>query len=262
MRERVVELAEGAATLLKGYAGKLGRADADRKSGAHRDLVSEADVSAEAYLLAHIPEEDDVLAEEGSNRDRGSRRRWILDPLDGTVNFLHGLPCWCVSVGLCEDGELIAAAVTAPALGETFSAARGEGCFANETRVMVSQTKDLSESILATGFAYRRNELEDHNFDNFETLGMAAAGIRRMGSAALDLALLAAGRLDGFWELHLNPWDVAAGTLLVREAGGKVSDFDGDESLAAVLHHRHIVASNTHLHLPLRTTLHPRRKLP
>ncbi len=259
MREMVIDIAEGAAALLQEYAGKLGRADADRKHGASRDLVSAADVASERYILERIPAADDVLAEEGSLRATGARRQWIIDPLDGTVNFLHGLPCWCVSIALVEDGELLAAAVAAPPLGETFSAARGEGCFVGDAPMHVSATESLREAILATGFAYRRDELPDHNFDNFETLGMACAGIRRMGSAAIDMALVAAGRLDGFWELHLNPWDVAAGVLLIREAGGVVTDFDGKQDLASVIHSGHIAAGTPGVHAAIRKKLQPRR---
>lgn len=258
-REEVISVAEGAAALLQEYAGQLDRSDADRKGGASRDLVSEADVASERYILGRIPESDDVLAEEGSERKTGARRQWIIDPLDGTVNFLHGLPCWCVSIALVEGGALAAAAIAAPILGETFSAARGEGAFAGNTPIRVSETQVIAESILATGFAYRRDEVPDHNFDNFQKLGMAAAGVRRMGSAAIDLALVAGGRLDGFWELHLSAWDVAAGILLIREAGGVVTDFHGHDDLESVLFARHIVAGPAPVHAAMRDGLHELR---
>jgi len=256
-----VELARGAGEVLLRRFGSLHRADAGRKEGARRDLVSAADVEAERFLVERIPEADDVLGEEGSARDTGARRRWIIDPLDGTVNFLHGLPLWAVSVALVEDGEPAAAAVHAPALGWTFAAERGAGATLNGEPVGVSGTTALNESIVATGFAYRRNELADRNFDNFENVGMRAAGIRRMGAAAVDLALVAAGRLDGFWELHLSAWDVAAGILLVREAGGRVTDFAGGEALEPLLSGRNIVATNGAVHDELRGLLAPLRGL-
>ena len=261
----VIELAEsmarGAGDLLVAHYGSLRRIDADRKRGLRRDLVSRADIEAEEYLIGRIPEADDVLAEEGHDRDLGAARKWVVDPLDGTVNFLHGLPFWCVSIGVVEAGVLTAGVVHAPALAQTFVAEAGKGCRLNGERVHVSATSELAEAILATGFSYQRNQVPDHNFDNFETLGMAAAGVRRMGAAALDLAYVACGRLDGFWELHLSAWDVAAGTLLIREAGGQVTDFAGSEDLDRVLFNCNIVAGNPELSAAIRARLHPLRGL-
>jgi myo-inositol-1(or 4)-monophosphatase len=252
------ELAAGAGEILASHYGHLRRGDAARKT-TQRDLVSKADLESQRFLIERIPAADDILAEEGSSRDAGADRRWVIDPLDGTVNFLHGLPFWCVSLAVVDRGELAAAVVHAPELGQTFTAAAGEGAFCNGEPVSVSATPELAESILATGFAYRRNELPDNNFDNFTTLGLAAAGVRRMGSAALDLSYVACGRLDGFWELHLEAWDVAAGTLLVREAGGTVTDFRGGEELDAILFRRHVVASNGRIHGAIRERLAPLR---
>jgi len=252
-------LARGAGELLSEYYGRIHRTDAQRKKGVRRDLVSEADIAAEKYLLENIPASDDVIGEEGGERATGAARQWIVDPLDGTVNFLHGIPVWCVSVALVENGELAAACVHAPALDLTFCAARDEGVACNGAPAEVSITDTIDESILATGFAYRRNELPDHNFDNFEALGMRAAGVRRMGAAAVDLAFLATGRIDGFWELHLSAWDVAAGILLIREAGGRVTDFAGNTDLKQLLYGRNLVASNGRIHDALRTGLNPLR---
>jgi len=252
-------LARGAGAILEEFYGRIHRTDAKRKKGVRRDLVSEADIAAEKYLIENIPREDDVLGEEGSVRATGATRQWIVDPLDGTVNFLHGIPVWAVSVALIVKGKPAAACVHAPALGLTFTAAAGEGTHCNGERAEVSITDKIGESILATGFAYRRNELPDHNFDNFETLGMRAAGVRRMGAAAVDLAFLATGRIDGFWELHLSAWDVAAGILLIREAGGTVTDFAGHEDLEGLLFGRNLVASNGRIHTMLRAGLNPLR---
>ncbi|MHC4959048.1 MAG: inositol monophosphatase family protein [Planctomycetota bacterium] len=252
--EHAEAIAREAGELLLGRFGTLSRADADRKS-THRDLVSKADVEAERHIIGRIPDGDDILAEEGSNRDTGARRKWVVDPLDGTVNFLHGIPVWCVSIGVLELGELVAGVVHAPALDLTWTAERGGGCFLNGKRVSVSSTADIGESIVATGFAYRRDLIPDNNFDNFSEVGMRAAGVRRMGAAAVDLAFVASGTLDAFWELHLNAWDMAAGILLIREAGGKVTDFGGSGEIDKLLFGRNLVASNGKVHDQLRGLL-------
>jgi myo-inositol-1(or 4)-monophosphatase len=256
MLELAERLARGAGEILASHFGTLRRADADRKT-TRRDLVSKADLEAERYLIERIPEADDILAEEGTDRDRGAARKWVIDPLDGTVNFLHALPVWCVSIAVIEDGELAAGVVHAPALGHTWTAEAGKGAYLDGDRVQVSGTDELAESIVATGFAYGRNEIPDNNFDNFERIGMEAAGIRRMGAAAVDLALVASGTLDGFWELHLNAWDAAAGVLMIREAGGRVTDFSGLGGLREVLFGRNIVATNGRVHEAIRSRLAP-----
>ena len=185
----------------------------------------------------------------------------LLTPLDGTVNFLHGIPFWAVSIAVIEAGRLSVAVVHAPALGQTFTARAGSGCFLNEKRVGVSSTGDIGEAILATGFAYERNRLPDNNLDNWTRMALDAAGVRRLGSAALDLSYTACGCFDGFWELHLNAWDVAAGSLLVREAGGRVSDFHGSEDVDRILYARHVVASNGLVHEAIRERLAPLKGL-
>ena len=255
------ELAIAAGDLLYSYYGHLRRRHADRKGGLRRDLVSRADREAEQLLFERIPDGDDVLGEEGSARSTGAERCWIVDPLDGTVNFLHGIPFWAVSVAVVEAGKLAAAVVHAPALRETFTAVRGAGCRCNGDETTTSDTSELAEAVLGTGFAYNRNTVPDTNLDNWSTMALQSAGLRRMGAASLDLAFTACGRLDGFWELHLEPWDVAAGTLLVREAGGRVSNFAGSEDLDAVLYGRNIVATNGPLHEDVRRRLAPLRAL-
>lgn len=259
--ERAEAMAREAGELLLGYFGRLERADAERKGGRRRDLVSRADREAEALLVERVPDEDDILAEEGEGRARGRARRWIMDPLDGTVNFLHGLPVWAVSIAVQEGDELVAGVVHAAALGQTFAAVRGDGTRLNGEPVRVSRTGVIDEAILATGFAYDRDRNADDNLDNWNRFVFESAGVRRMGSAAIDLAFTACGRFDGFWELHLNPWDVAAGALLVREAGGRVSDFHEREGLDEVLMSRHIVASNGPLHPEIVRRLAPLREL-
>jgi myo-inositol-1(or 4)-monophosphatase len=255
MVETAAALAREAGDLLLRHFGTLRRADAQRKGGRRRDLVSRADVEAEELLHSRIPAGDDIVAEEGHSRARGARRTWIVDPLDGTVNFLHGIPVWCVSIGIVEEGALAAAVVHAPAMGETFAAEAGKGATRNGEPIRVSGTSDLADSLLATGFAYDLDRRPDDNLGHFSDLTRASAGTRRLGSAALDLAYVACGRFDGFWELHLNPWDVAAGLLLVREAGGRVSDFAGDDRLDRLLGGGNLVASNALVHEAIRARL-------
>lgn len=205
-----------------------------RSKGVSRDLVSAADVASERCLVeglrARFPGHA-IEAEEETRDARGAagELRWFLDPLDGTVNFVHGLPVFAVSMGLWRDGEPLVGVVHAPRLGETFRAVRGGGATLDGRAIRVSGCARLSDAVLATGFPYRRETLEHSNLENFQRFFYDVRGLRRMGSAAIDLCYTAAGRYDGFWELHLSPHDVAAGGLIVREAGGRVSDADGGE---------------------------------
>jgi myo-inositol-1(or 4)-monophosphatase len=258
--DHLVHIATLAGDLLLSYFGRLSPADATHKGSQRRDLVSEADIATEELILRAVPRGERVLAEESGERS-GEGRYWVVDPLDGTINFLHGIPFWCVSIATIEDGELTAAVVHAPALAMTFTAERGRGATLNDASMRVSGVTEISDSILATGFPYARDTVADNNLDNIARLGLVAGGLRRMGSAALDLAFTAAGKLDGFWELQLNAWDVAAGTLLVREAGGLVTDFLGRDELTRVLYGRHIVASNAHVHGAILERLAPLREL-
>ncbi|NKB87810.1 MAG: inositol monophosphatase [Acidobacteria bacterium] len=261
MGERVLlDIARNAGDLLSGFYGRIGAADADRKGDLSRDLVSRADIEAERLILDSIPASDRVLSEESGERP-GSGRWWIVDPLDGTINFLHQIPFWCVSIAVVEDGDLVEGVIHAPQLGLTFVGRAGDGVLLNGELVTVSGTRELGDAILATGFPYARDTLADNNLDNVPRLGIAVGGLRRMGSAALDLAFTAAGRLDGYWELHLSAWDVAAGILLVREAGGTVTDFRGESELQKLLFGRNIVASNGHLHTQIAERLEELREL-
>jgi myo-inositol-1(or 4)-monophosphatase len=241
--------------VLRDHLGRLDPARIGRKSAA-RDLQTEADLASERLLVERIRAElpgHAIEAEEEVHDPLGEdpgRPRWFLDPLDGTVNFVHGLPAFAVSAGLFVDGQPEVAVVHVPLLGETFHATRGGGAFLDDTPIRVSDTDELGEAVLATGFPYRRNELEHDNLANFSRFFPDVRGLRRMGSAAIDLAYTAAGRLDGFWELHLAPHDVAAGALLVREAGGVVTDADGGD---AWLREGHIVASGPGLHGAIRS---------
>ncbi len=227
-----VEAARAAGALLSEAFGHLSPT-IGRKSS-QRDLVTEADVASERLLVERLRRafpDHRIEAEEEVHDPRSAEEpaRWFLDPLDGTVNFVHGLPLWCVSMGLWRGGEPQLAVVHAPLLGETFTAVRGRGAHCNGAPLRVSAAPSLGEAVLGTGFPYRRNELVPSNLENVQEVFFDVRGLRRMGSAALDLAFTAAGRLDGFWELWLAPHDVAAGGLLVREAGGLVTDLAGGD---------------------------------
>jgi myo-inositol-1(or 4)-monophosphatase len=219
-----------------------------RVKGRPRDLVTEADGASEALLLEAIRREfpgDGIVAEETAPETLRKGRVWIVDPLDGTVNFAHGVPLFSVSVGLAVDGVPVAGCVHAPYLRETYSAAAGEGATLNGEPIRVSATAELGKALLCTGFAYRRNEVAENNLDNLVRMELAARGVRRLGSAALDLAFAACGRFDGFWELWLSPWDVCAGIVLVREAGGVVTEVGGGGD---PLFGASILASNPAIH--------------
>ena len=198
------------------------------------DFVSEADRQAEAEIIAVIRKAypgHSVLAEE-SGRDPGDSDefQWIIDALDGTTNFLHGFAQFAVSIGLKHKGRLEQAVVYDPLRQELFTASRGSGAFLDNRRIRVSRQTGLNGALLGTGFPYKDQQHLDAYLNMFRALIVDTAGIRRPGSAALDLAYVAAGRLDGFWEIGLNPWDMAAGVLLIHEAGGLVGDLAGGHS--------------------------------
>lgn len=213
-----------------------------------KNLVTEVDRESERlivrHLLASFPAYN-IVAEEGEYPQGDSPFRWIIDPLDGTTNYAHGFPWFCVSIGLEAEGEIVAGVIYNPVHNELFTVTRGGGAFLNGRSLQVSTRSPLKNTLLGTGFPYDCATDPDNNFAHFICFQKAARGIRRAGAAALDLAYVAAGRLDGFWELKLKPWDVAAGVLMVQEAGGVVSTFDG--SPYNIYNHR-IVASNGLIH--------------
>ncbi len=198
-----------------------------------RNLVTELDLEVERHLTERIGArypDHAILAEEGFDKAGTSGLRWIIDPLDGTTNYVHGHPMYCVSIGVHDAHGPLAGVIFAPYLDELFRASRGEGAwFDLDRRMRVSREGDLSRALLASGFTYRGGEALERNLTHWTSLARKSRGLRRCGSAALDLAYVAAGRYDGFWELKLSPWDVAAGALLVREAGGTVTDCRGGD---------------------------------
>jgi myo-inositol-1(or 4)-monophosphatase len=225
-----VEAARRGAAVLLGYWERLGKEDADTK--ARNDWVSAADRESEAAIIAAIRERcpDDVFLGEESGRSAGtSDRTWIIDPLDGTSNYLQHFPIWSISIALRVKEEMVAGMVYEPLRDLFFTAERGSGAFRNGARMNVSDQPAVEASFLATGFPFRAQEYVSVYVKIFEDVIRIAKGVRRAGSAALDLAYTAAGVFDGFFEIHLAPWDVAAGSLLVREAGGVVTDFSGGD---------------------------------
>jgi len=259
-RERVLhaalEIARGAGALMMEYFGRLRPEQVGSKS-IERDLVTEADKAVERWIVTRLraafPGHAIEAEEETSDARRGGEElRWFIDPIDGTVNFVHQLPAFCVSMGLYAGETPEVGVVHAPRLGESFWAARGQGAFLDGRRLAVSGTRELGQAILATGFPYRRADAADNNLDNFGRFFPLIRGERRFGSAALDLCYVAAGRFDGYWELQLSPHDVAAGALIVREAGGVVTDALGGDSW---LRSGHIVAAGPGLHAAIRAQL-------
>ncbi len=196
------------------------------------DFVSEVDHQAEIAIIDTLKQsypDHGIYAEESGRQDESAEYQWIIDPLDGTTNYLHGFPQFAVSIALKHHARLEAAVIYDPFSQELFTAARGEGAQMNDKRIRVSGHKGLKGALLSTGFPYTDQSYLDTYLETMKALMTPAAGIRRPGSAALDLAWLAAGRTDGFWEFNLNAWDIAAGALIVREAGGIVTDFYGSD---------------------------------
>lgn len=220
------------------------------------DLVTEVDHQSEAYLLGEVQRDfpdHHIFSEESGVIQGNDDDVWYIDPLDGTVNYAHHVPVFSVSIAYASRGILTLGAVYDPLRDELFSAERGKGTHLNGQRISVSSTSELRRSLLVTGFPYDTWDTPQDNFDNFVRFAKLTQGVRRLGSAALDLAYVAAGRFDGFWELSLKPWDVAAGALLCEEAGARVTNITGAESyLSAPLS---ILAATPHIHAHMLTEL-------
>lgn len=211
------------------------------------DLVTEADRASERLvverILAHYPDHS-IVAEEGGGREGSSDFRWYVDPLDGTTNFAHGYPAFNVTLALARGDEMIAGVVYDPLRDEMFAAEKGSGAYLNDQRIQVSSASRLADSLVSTGFPSKKRS-QNPNIHFYHQLAMSTHGVRRGGSAALDLSYVACGRLDAFWEFGLNPWDLAAGTLLVSEAGGKCSDMRGEPHC---LKSKHLLVDNGLIH--------------
>jgi myo-inositol-1(or 4)-monophosphatase len=258
MRPPIINVMDGAArkaarSLIHDF-NEVEQLQVSRKGPA--DFVSKADRRAEAIIKSELsrahPDFAFLMEEGGASGPSDATDRWIVDPLDGTTNFLHGIPHFAISIAHEQRGEIVAGMVYEPTRDEVFWAARGEGCFLNNRRLRVSARRDLSSAILATGVPFGNRPGREELLEVLGPIMDRTAGLRRFGAASLDLAYVAAGRFDAFWEFGLSPWDVAAGMLLVREAGGMVSEIDGRSD---PLNGGTILASNSELNDTVRRIL-------
>ena len=251
LRSALINVMAGAALkaargLLRDF-GEVEQLQVSKKGPA--DFVSAADTRAESTLLDELrrarPDYGALSEERGEIRSQGSQRRWLIDPLDGTVNFLHGIPHFCISIGLEENAQIVAGTIYDPLRDELFWAEKGAGAYLNDRRLRVSARGDLVDAVIATGIPHHGRDGQERFLNHLESVMPNVSGVRRLGSAALDLAYVAAGRYEGFWEAGLKPWDLAAGIIIVREAGGFVSDLSGGD---AMLESGGVIAANDHLH--------------
>jgi len=235
-------------------AGKIQAEHVDKiqsiseKSGLRGDVVTEVDLLCEKEIINRIQKvfpEDAILAEESGETLGNLNKKWIIDPLDGSLNYSHGYPCYCVSIGVEHAGELVVGVVYNPNLDELFVAEKGQGATLNGKTIKVSATKTLEKSLLVTGFSPKIVGSEDDNLKYFCDFMKSCQAVRRPGSAAMDLCYTAMGRFDGFWEACLSAWDIAAGVLIVSEAGGRVTAFDGGP---LSIYEGHIVTTNGKIH--------------
>lgn len=244
VRKTALKAAEAAGKIMKEKVGKLSRLD---YKGAF-NIVTEADQASEAEIIKIIRSEfpdHQILGEESGAHRTDSKHRWLIDPIDGTTNFAHTYPFFCVSLGFEIEGEMAYGLVFNPMTNEMFHAERGKGAYLNDEKIHCSQVKTLGESLLATGFPPDSAKAKFSNMTEFQKITDLCHGVRRDGSAALDLCYVACGRMDGFWEFKLSAWDLAAGTLIVREAGGKVTAPEGSEF---DINSGHVLASNSLIH--------------
>ncbi|MDP1677082.1 MAG: inositol monophosphatase family protein [Bacteroidota bacterium] len=242
-----IEAAREAGAFLFENVGKI--KNIERKIGQETNLVTEIDKQSEKLIIKkihqHFPDQA-ILGEEGGAQEQKSEYRWIIDPLDGTTNFTHGLPIFCVTIGIEYKNEIVAGVIYDPNREELFTSEKGKGAFLNGKRISVSKTDSLINSLLVTGFPYNVNENPQNVIEHFVNFLPKAQGIRRLGSAALDLAYVACGRFDGYWEVSLQPWDKAAGILLVKEAGGIVTNFAN--SADDIIYNPNTLATNGAIH--------------
>ena len=251
--EIATEAALTAGGVLRSYFGKL---DTVTEKGRPGDLVTVADKASEAAILdiirRHLPSHSILAEESGQFGEKSNEFLWAIDPLDGTTNYAHQYPFFAASIGLLIAGVPQVGVIFDPFHDELFRAARGLGATRNRLPIQVSQTSELSKSLLVTGFAYDRRETSDNNYAEFCHLTHLTQGVRRSGSASLDLAHVACGRVDGYWERGIAPWDITAGVIILEEAGGKVSAYDGSP---LSIESGRILATNGHIHTSLSTEL-------
>ena len=253
LKKTAIEAAEASGKILLKHFGKNLNIREKKDAG----LVTQADVQSEAAALKILRGKFPnfgVLAEESDPIESEDEGRWIIDPLDGTTNYVHGFPMFCVTLAAEFRGELKVGVIYHPILKDWYVAVKGQGATLNGKPISVSKTKRIYDSLLTTGFSYRKTEIQHEEMEAFERLSGIARAIRRPGSAALDMAYVARGVFDGFWERRLSPWDVAAGTLLIREAGGIVTNLEGGRN---IIGSPGIIASNKYLHSDLRKAVAP-----
>jgi len=244
LKRVALKATKGGGAILMEYLGKVQYIDYKGEI----NLVTEADRRSEEVILSIIKDsypDHRILSEETGDNGKCSSFKWIIDPLDGTTNYAHGYLCFCVSLAIEHEGEVIYAAVYDPVRKELFTAEKGKGAYLNGKAIKVSSTQQLHQGLLCTGFPYDVRDDMNSNILHFRNFLLNTQAVRRDGSAALDLCYTAAGRFDGFWEQKLFPWDVAAGSLLVAEAGGKLSNFKGENFS---IYDKEIVASNDIIH--------------
>jgi len=229
MLKNIIEISKEAGSIIREGFGKKNVIEFKTDEG---NLVTEIDKRSENTIINFIEKnypKDSILAEEGNNKNGSSDILWVVDPLDGTTNFTHGLPIFGVSIGVTKKNEIIAGVVYDVMNDVVYSAEKGSGAFANDKQIRVSSNDKLGRSLLATGFAYNVKENPQHTFEKFAAVTKSARAVRRLGSAALDICHVAKGIYDGFWEINLSPWDVCAGMIISKEAGGSITDFSGNE---------------------------------
>ena len=254
-----IKAARRAGNLINRAARDLDRLTVTAKGP--KDFVSEVDRAAEAAIVETLLDaypDHAILAEEGTAQGRNAEAEnvWIIDPLDGTTNFLHGFPQYCVSVALAQKGQVTQGVIYDPVRNDLFTATRGRGAFLNDRRIRVSRRAHLRDCLIGTGFPFRDGSYLDTYLRMMKTMIEHTAGLRRPGAAALDLAYVAAGFYDGFWEVGLNPWDVAAGSLLVLEAGGLIGDLSGEGDY---LHGGQLIAATPKIFAQMVSALAPYR---
>jgi myo-inositol-1(or 4)-monophosphatase len=245
MIQDIIKIAKEAGEIVRNGFGK--KLKIEYKSN-ETNLVTEIDKASEKYITDFIKKNypgHDILAEESGENKSGSEYLWVVDPLDGTTNFAHGLPIFSVSIGLQRNGKTIMGVVYDVMQDITYFAEEGSGSYANSERLKVSLNDKVNHSVLVTGFPYNIYDNPENALEKFSALTKRARAIRRLGSAALDLCYVAKGVFDGFWELYLHPWDICAGMLIVEEAGGTVTDFNGSE---IDIYAKRILASNKAIH--------------
>ncbi len=246
MLQLAIDAALEAGKFLKMNIGKIRQIE--HKQGEERNLVTEIDKKTEQLIIEKISKrypQHSFLGEESGSHQTASGYKWIIDPLDGTTNFTHGLHVYCTSIALEHKGEVVLGVIYDPSLDELFTAEKGKGAYLNNRRIHVSQATRLMQSLIVTGFPYDIKDNPHNAVQHFTTFLMECQAVRRLGSAALDLSYVACGRFDGFWEVTLNPWDMAAGVLFVEEAGGKFTNFQGFPS---DIYTPNVLVSNGHIH--------------